>query len=187
MKLNQIILAGIVLLLTSCGKEESKVLNQTGSDQEVVAAPVVVNPNTFKMEVTALIKNDDELIVFWKDQSIAYFDDKNTIYNGVKGSTEPQTLVFEFPEGSIPNDIRFDISSKEDQQPVEIVSIKISQQGREFVIQKTDIDKFFTPNEFIEGSNGVYSFHKKGDSYDPILNTKQAFNVQMERILNTVF
>ena len=41
---------------------------------------------TFDVTVDLIIKKDDELILFYKDNSISYFDAKNTVYFGVKGS-----------------------------------------------------------------------------------------------------
>ena len=62
--------------------------------------------------------DDDELILFWKDKSISFFDDNHTIYQGIKGSEVPQKVVFEFQEGDIPNDIRLDITSKKEQNKI---------------------------------------------------------------------
>lgn len=81
-------------------------------NKEEVAPVEEVKANTFDVIVDLKIEKDDELILFYKDPSIAYFDAKNTVYNGVKGNAESQVVTFSIPEGILPNDIRFDISSK---------------------------------------------------------------------------
>ena len=145
-----------------------------------------VKANTFDVIVDLNIQKDDELILFYKDASIAYFDEKNTVYNGVKGKPEAQTVTFSVPEGILPNDIRFDISSKKDQQPIKINSIALSYSGRTFKIEQRDLLKYFTPNEFInfDEATGTASFKEKEGNYDPIFNTKPAIYVELEKIEN---
>lgn len=143
-----------------------------------------VKANTFDVIVDLNIQKDDELILFYKDASIAYFDAKNTVYNGVKGKVEAQTITFSIPEGILPNDIRFDISSKKEQQPIKINSIALSYNGKIFKVKQQDLLKYFTPNEFInfEATTGTASFIEKEGNYDPIFNTKPAIYVELEKL-----
>lgn len=146
-----------------------------------------IKVNTFDVIVDLNIQKDDELILFYKDASIAFFDEKNTVYNGVKGKPESQIVTFSVPEGILPNDIRFDISSKIGQQPIKINSIALSYSGRTFKIEQKDLLKYFTPNEFInfDSTTGTASFIEKKGNYDPIFNTKPAIYVEFEKIENT--
>ncbi|WP_433765050.1 hypothetical protein [Flavobacterium ginsenosidimutans] len=143
-----------------------------------------VKANTFDVIVDLNIQKDDELILFYKDASIAYFDEKNTVYNGVKGKAEAQTITFSIPEGILPNDIRFDISSKKEQQPIKINSIALSYNGKIFKVEQQDLLKYFTPNEFInfDAATGTASFTEKEGNYDPIFNTKPAIYVELEKL-----
>ncbi|MNQ83061.1 hypothetical protein D3C85_981310 [compost metagenome] len=174
----KLIVASFLLTLTlvSCKNEEKK--------ESVTPAVEEVKANTFDVVVDLVIKKDDELILFYKDQSINYFDEKNTVYYGVKGKPESQTITFSVPEGVLPNDIRFDISSKKDQEPIKLNSITLSFEGRKFRINETDLLKYFTPNEFIEfdDSTATATFNSKGEIYDPIFNTKQAIYVELEKV-----
>ncbi|MHC0444414.1 hypothetical protein ACWA1F_03340 [Flavobacterium sp. 3-218] len=140
--------------------------------------------NTFDVIVDLKIEKDDELILFYKDPSIAYFDAKNTVYNGVKGKTESQQVTFSIPEGILPNDIRFDVSSNKDQNPVIINSITLSFEGRVFKIEQKDILKYFTPNEFIkfDEETGTASFFEKGENYDPYFLTKEVLYPKIEMV-----
>lgn len=168
----------VVLILSSCGKKE-----------EVKEEVPKVNPKTFKVEVEGIFKKDDELILFWKDKSISYFDDNHTIYQGIKGSDVPQKVVFEFQEGDLPNDIRFDISSKKDQKEITLNYIKLEQESRSFMILKDKFTEFFRPNEFIslDEKTGLFTTKELNGGYDPILFTTPKIYPQMEAVLMTRF
>ncbi len=168
----------IVILFSCKNKEEQK-------ESEVIK----VNPNTLKVEVNAVFEKDDELILFWKDRNINYFDAKNTIYAGVKGSMNSQKILFEFEEGVIVNDIRLDISSKVNQSAIVISSIKISQQNRQIIISKDKFDEYFLCNDFVtfDSKNGIITVKQNDKGFDPYFTTKQKFLPEFEKIQNTVF
>lgn len=163
------------LTFISCKNDDKK---------EVVSPIEAVKSNTFDVIVDLVIKKDDELILFYKGSSINYFDDKNTVYYGIKGKQEPQSVTFSIPEGVLPNDIRIDISSKKDQEPVKINSISLSFEGRIFKVDQKDLLKYFTPNEYIafDAASSVATFLPKGEQYDPIFNTKPAIYIELEKV-----
>ncbi|WP_166921423.1 hypothetical protein [Flavobacterium poyangense] len=143
-----------------------------------------VKANTFDVIVDLDIKKDDELILFYKDPSISYFDEKNTVYYGIKGKEESQTVVFSIPEGILPNDIRIDISSKKDQEPIKINSITLSFEGRSFKIDQKDLLKYFTPNEYIkfDEATGIATFINNGEKYDPFFLVKASIYPELEKV-----
>lgn len=163
------------LLFISCKNDDKK---------EEASPSEVVKTNTFDVIVDLVIKQDDELILFYKGSSINYFDEKNTVYYGIKGKQEPQSITFSIPEGVLPNDIRFDISSKKGQEPVKINAITLSFEGRIFKVDQKDLLKYFTPNEFIafDAASSIATFLPKGEQYDPIFNTKPAIYVELEKV-----
>ena len=174
----KIILVSFFLSLTflSC-KKESK------SDNSV--AVTEVKANTFDVTIDAVIKNDDELILFYKDESINYFDEKNTVYIGVKGNNLAQKVTFNIPEGVMPNDIRLDISSKINQEPIKINSVTLSFEGKQSIISQVDFLKFFKPNEYIQynDASATATFSEKDGNYDPFFNTKPPIYLELERLL----
>lgn len=174
----KLVLILVSAMVLSCGKDKA-------NQQE----EVVINPNTFKVEVEGVFKNDDELILFWKDPSIAYFDDKHTIYRGIKGSEMPQKIIFEFKEDDLPNDIRFDVSSKKDQKEIILNYIKIEQQDRFFIIQKENFYDYFRPNNFmiLDSLSGKINTKEIEGSYDPILFTKPQIYPKLEAVLMAKF
>lgn len=153
-------------------------------NKEEVAPVEEVKANTFDVIVDLKIEKKDELILFYKDPSIAYFDDKNTVYNGLKGNPESQIVTFSIPEGVLPNDIRLDISSNKDQSPIVLNSITLSFEGRVFKIEQKDILKYFTPNEYIkyDEKTGTINFVKNGENFDPYFLTKEIIYPQIEKV-----
>lgn len=165
----------VMALFISCDKKEKK---EKKEEVEEIKA------NTFDVTVNLTAAKGDELILFYKDASISYFDDKNTVYYGIKGSPEPQNITFSIPEGILPNDIRFDISSKDNQEPIIINAVTLSFEGRTFRIEPKDILKYFTPNEFIvfDETTGTATFIKKEGNYDPYFLTKPTIYPELERV-----
>jgi len=175
----------IAFLVFSCGnKSENKNKEDLVSEEKNE-----INPNSFKIEVEGIWKKDDELVVFWKDASISYFDDEHTIYQGIKGSDLPQKVIFELEEGFVPNDIRFDVSSAKEQNEIILNYIKLEQQDRYFVITKDKLTKFFRPNEFVDlnTTSGIIKTKIINGTYDPILYTNPEIYVEMEKVLRTKF
>jgi hypothetical protein len=170
----KLIFLNVLLLgsLISCKNQEEKKLIEE------------VKANTFDVIVDLDIKKDDELILFYKDPSISFFDEKNTVYYGIKGKNEHQTIIFSVPEGVLPNDIRFDVSSKKDQEPIKINSITLSFQERKFIIDQKNLLKYFSPNEFInfDETTGNITFIKKGENFDPFFLTKPAIYPELEKV-----
>jgi hypothetical protein len=184
MKQNILVLTVLMVFLVSCKNDGSK-----ETENQKSAPAITINPNTFKIEVEGTWKEDDELIIFWKDASIAYFDDDHTIYQGIKGSGIPQKIIFELEEGFIPNDIRFDVSSNKNQKEIVLNYIKMEQQDRKFLISKDNLADYFTPNKFItfDKSTGVIATKEIEGAYDPILFTTTKIYVEMEKVLMTSF
>lgn len=178
---NVLVLSMVIFLVISCGNNAENKVNEN------ILEEVVKNPNTFKVEVEGIWTEDDELIIFWKDASISYFDEDHTIYQGIKGSDMPQKIIFELEEGFVPNDIRFDISSNKEQKRINLNYIKFEQHNRYFVVTKDKLENFFKPNEFIvlDKNSGIITTTIIDGTYDPILFTTPSIYAEIEKVLNT--
>ena len=98
-----------------------------------------------------------------------------------------QSVVFNLPEGVLPNDLRLDIGRNEfkDLKDIEIKKIMISYLGNKFEIQQDQIETFFKPNQFIsyDAATKLYSFKKdEQGNYDPFFETKPEFYPQLAKI-----
>ncbi|PWA06874.1 hypothetical protein [Flavobacterium psychrotolerans] len=143
-----------------------------------------VKANTFDVVLDLNIKKDDELILFYKDASISYFDEDHTVYAGVKGNEQSQKVIFNIPEGVLPNDIRLDISSNKKQDPIKINSIELNFEGRTFRIDQNNFEKYFKPNDFIkyDASSSSITMSEKDGNYDPFFTTNPAIYAELEKV-----
>ena len=174
----KVILVSLFLLISflSCKNETKK--GEVKPIEEIKA-------NTFDVVVDLNIKKDDELILFYKDASISYFDENHTVYAGLKGNEQSQKAIFSLPEGVLPNDIRLDISSNKKQEPIKINSIELVFEGRKFRIDSKDFEKYFKPNEFInfDSSSSTAAMFEKDEKFDPYFTTHNAIYVELEKVL----
>lgn len=163
----------IVSLLTamtfiSC-KNEPKAEEPKAVEQE--------KSKTFDISVDLIIPSDEQLLLFYKDGSNQWFQDDKMVSVGVKGKNEVQTVVFNLPEGVIPNDLRFDIGLNEYKglKSLEIKRFTMSFYGNKFDIAEDQFGTFFKPNQYItfDPATKLYSFKKdeKGN-YDAYFETK---------------
>lgn len=188
---NLILLLATFITLQSCG--EDKKVRTKDSSEESTTTDNVQNINSTSNELIITLNADfnknDELIIFWKDKNIGWFTDEKTIYGGASDIDGHQTIVFKFPNGAIPNDLRFDISNNKEQKEIKVNFIKLQQGPREFYIFGDELTKYFKPNEFIsynaEKHKLILSENKS--QYDPYLNTTHDFILELQKVLNTTF
>ena len=123
----------LFFILISC-KEKSSKLN--GEDV------------FFQVELEIKIKNDDDLILYYKDGTNEWFIDEKAIWSSVKGSNNFQKVVFKIPHQVLPNDFRLDIGRNEfkNQPPIEINKFIMTYDDNSFEITKENFNKFFRGN-----------------------------------------
>lgn len=132
---------------------------------------------TFDVTADIVIPSDCDLILYYKDGSNEWFVEEKAVWVGVKGKNEQQTVVFNLPEGVIPNDIRLDIGRNEFKglQSFALKKLVLSYLSNKFDITEDQIGIYFRPNQYIEfdPTTKLYSFKKdeKGN-YDPYFESK---------------
>ena len=134
-----------------------------------------------------IIKKDDDLLLFFKDGSNAWFDENHIVWATVKGSDQVQTVTFNLPEGVLMTDMRLDIGRDEfkGQEPVELKKITFQYLNNRFEINQDQISNSFEPNQYItfDPATKLYSFKKdeKGN-YDPFFVAKSNVWVDIRRV-----
>lgn len=176
---SKLIVAGLFfsLALMGCKKEEAK--------KESAEPAKEVQTNTVDITSDIVLKKDDMLIVYYRDGSNEWFDDDHAIWLGLKGSNDVQTAKFSLPEGVLPIDLRFDFSSKEGQEPVEIRNIKVSYLGKSFEVPQDKITKYFVLNEGVKHEEGtaIYTPVKNAKGiYDPFLSMNMEFYNELHKV-----
>jgi len=161
-----------MFLMTSC-KEEKK--------SEVVEEPKL---NNIQVSLDLIIKKDDSLQIFYKDQAIPSFGEENSIIIPVKGSTQKQEVVFNLPEEITPTELRFDIGNKEGQDPV-VINNFIMKYKDKFYSAKDSTMIYFAPNDqLIYDASSKTLTHKSmaGQPYDPFIYSTPILEKQVKNL-----
>lgn len=172
-KLNLIFLI-LAIVATSCKKDEVK--------------KQIVEEKPFTVTMNVNIKENDVICIYYKDNSVGFFNEDMAIYKKIIKNDSAQTLIFELPEGVLPNDFRLDLSHENPNQTMVINKITFSNNEKSFDINKNDIDKYFAPNDAVKYNNEEKSFtFKKNEdgSYDPFLATTGQFYPLLETLVGS--
>jgi len=140
----------------------------------------------FIVEMNVTIKQDDVTCLYYKDNSISFFNEGMGIYKNLTKSDTPQNIIFELPIGFIPNDFRLDLSHQNQKQKITVNKIIFKYKGKSFEIVNKDIDKYFIPNEGVIFNDADRSFTfklNKDGNYDPFLSSTGQFYPLLETLV----
>ncbi len=141
---------------------------------------------TFDFVVDLVIKKEDDAILYFRDGSNEWFDEKHAIWVHVIGTEKAQKVKFSLPEGVLPNHLRFDFSKNPKQDPVRILNIKVSYNNHSFEIKEDDVLKYFNCNECIIYDSATKTYKTIRDSkrvYDPYMLINEKFYYEMDNII----
>lgn len=166
-------------LFTSCKNEGDANTKQKVKEDNVEVFQFVVDIKT---------KDSTDLILYYKDGTNEWIVEDKAIWNTVPGESGFQKVVFNFDEGVIPNDFRFDIGRNEfkNNQPIEIKKIILNYQGRSFEIEQDKINYFFKPNQHMvyDAETKQYALKKDDNgNYDPYLETAAPIYPQIANLV----
>ena len=170
----------LTLLFASCNQEKKEVVTDEKPEPKV---------ETFDVTVEVIVKKDDDLIVYYRDETNEWFDEDHAIWKNVKGSDQVQTLTFSLPEAVLPNNLRFDFSKNPEQEPVKILKIKISYLGKTFEVNEENMGKYFQPNEHVkfDDATKLYTPIKNAEGvYDPFLSITIDFYNEMDKLIKGI-
>lgn len=172
---NRIFIATIALIsLTSCKNDKSEVAEPK--------APV----ETFKVGIDLVIKKDDSLQLYYKDASMTDWVFNKCVTKTVKGSENPQEVVFDLPEDVLPTELRFDMGSNKAQDEVQIKSFRMKYFEKTFVAKDTLFFQYFYPNEQIDYNRAkaiAKPIVKEGTTYDPIFMSRQVLTPEINKLI----
>jgi len=171
----KVILASLLLSLAfiSCKKEENK-----APEKEIVV-------NNLKVSLDLVIQKDDSLQLFYKDDAIPSFDEKNSVWAYVKGSPNSQEVVFTLPEEIFPTSLRFDIGNKEGQGPVVINNFKMEYHDKVYKANDSTMT-YFLPNDQLKYDAAIKTLTPvkvKDMPYDPFIYSVDALLAKQIKLL----
>jgi hypothetical protein len=155
----------IILLLASCKNEAKKEVKQ---DETKL-------PETVGVTFNVLVQKDDVFHLLYTEDSSLNFSDDKSIALRVKGSDQPQDIIFKMPVDVFPTNIRLDIGENKDQGEMAVNSIKGSYYTSSFEHKEpaSFVKKWFYFNDFQlscdEKTNNVKAVIGKDGRYVPLM------------------
>lgn len=127
----------------------------------------------FIVTCNAIVEKDDIFQIFYNEDGGDNFAPEDAVTLNVKGSSEPQDLVFVLPQDVSPMNLRFDIGANPDLKQVAFKRFRIDYRNNSFSADNGQFIKYFYPNPPIEfDSINVVARLKAVDGvYDPILSS----------------
>lgn len=104
---------------------------------------------SFQVEINAVVKKDNMLIVYFKDRSNQLFVADRTVWLGVKENQTPQDYKLVLPKGVLPRDIRLNYCFDKLNGPLQINSITLRFNKSAFKIKKENFLEYFKPNQYV--------------------------------------
>lgn len=174
---HKIIIVGICLLsFCSCKNEKDK-------DEVVVNNKPI---ETFDVALDVIVKQDDSLQLFYRDDTMPDYLEDKSVWAPVKGNNEVQHVFFNLPEDVIPAHIRLDFGKNKKQDPIEVKGFSMKYYDKVFQVKDTMFYQYFMPNEQIEWDrkNAVAkTIVKEGKTYDPFFFPRETLVLEIEKLV----
>jgi hypothetical protein len=133
-----LLLSTITLVLVSCKKESSE-------KEDIVQEEVV--DNAFNVVLDVIIKQDDDVALYYTTDGSVDFSKIEPIWQGVKGSPLAQQIKYKLPEGVKPTQFRFDFGMNPKQEDIYFTKVTFSYLGKEKVVACPEMVDFFRAND----------------------------------------
>lgn len=154
----------ILIFFVSCGSKEKKL--QKHSSRIILKAKVI---------------EDDKFQLFYIDSVNGKYNERDVVIVNVKGNQDFQSIVFELPLKTFPNQIRIDIGENKIDSPIEIDSLKIVFGSKKLVMNYMTFNRFFKHNVYIEeNGQGIYSRKLINKKYDPFFSSTEFLKKHLE-------
>ena len=153
--MNKAVILSLLLMIISC-KQNLK------NDQLLI----------FSIDFIAL--HDDEFQLFYSNDIINTYEEKNSIKIKIKGSEKLQTAEFCLPKNVNPNRIRLDLGNNILQNFLEINNIKIKLGQNKIVLKDKFLKEVFKTNDniIVDTISNKFNLTVKNKVYDPYIISK---------------
>ena len=157
--------------------------NEKNAESEVVSAEKA--KETFNVAFDLVIKQDDSLQLYYKDETMKDWAFDKCVTSVIKGSDNVQQVMFSLPEDVLPTELRFDLGSNKSQKEVEIKNFKMKYYEKSFEAKDTLFFQYFYPNEQIDynRAKAIAKPLTAGDKvYDPIFISRPVLTDQINNL-----
>lgn len=130
----------ISIAFVSCKKEKSV-------DSLDVVKEEIVEDKTFNVVLDVVIKQDDDIALYYTTDGSVDFSKIEPIWQSVKGSSSAQQITYKLPEGTKPTEFRVDFGLNPKQEDIYFNKITFKHLGAERTIACPEMVDFFRAND----------------------------------------
>jgi len=167
----------IPFLLLSC-KNETPVEKLKLVEHKILDSEVY-------LELEMLVEEDDVFSVFYTEDGSFNYSAKKMLKRKIKGNSQPQIILFKFPEAAKPTAIRIDIGVNPNQQKIMFKRYAFNYFDEQLIINDAFL-KYYRTNPFFRfnSKKKVFIPTKAKQKYDPILFCKPALVKQLKQLIS---
>ncbi len=125
----------------SCKKEKSE------DNLDALKQEEVVMDNSFTVILDVVMKEDDDVALYYTTDGSVDFSKIEPIWQGIKGNSLAQQIAYKLPEGTKPTEFRFDLGLNPKQGDIYLNKVTFKHMGAERVIACPELVDFFRANE----------------------------------------
>lgn len=137
MKTKFITILLLVTTLFSCKNESNNEETNNSVQPELT--------KNFKVSLNVLVKQDDNFQIYYTEKTSSDFNEEESVWVEVKGSENPQDVVFNIPEDVLPTMFRLDFGVNDKQEDIKLNSINIEYLGKSFKSETPLLANYFRP------------------------------------------
>jgi len=166
--------------ITSCGDKEKKANTETTNESKVVEAPK--EESVFKINLNAVIPNDDEIEIYYLDYDTQKYNRKARITKKVKGSAQAQVVELALPKDVFPTSLRLDFGRNNSEENIVLSTVDMSYEDFALQLNSQEFYSFFAPNNYIKYNKetGIIERKMVDGKYDPYFNSRPLFLKKLE-------
>ncbi|NMH25796.1 hypothetical protein [Flavobacterium solisilvae] len=137
------ILILLFVSLFSC-KNENK-----NEETSVAVEKEAIDKTLMRITFKVIAEKDDKASLFYTEDGTINFDDKKTVWADVKGSPNPQELVFILPKDVLPTHLRLDLGRgvNPEQTYYDIKGFKVEYLDKKFEADNINVFNYFYANK----------------------------------------
>ncbi len=178
MKTKFITILLLVTTLFSCKNESNSEKNSSSVQPELT--------KNFKVSLNVLVKQDDNFQIYYTEKTSSDFNEEESVWVEVKGSENPQDVVFNIPEDVLPTMFRLDFGVNDKQEDIKLNSINIEYLGKSFKSEIPLIANYFRPLDStqVDVKNGlIKAILKDGKRVEPaIYPHEEILKMELEKL-----
>ena len=184
MKLKTILLSTfIVMSLLACNKKEAS----EAKDIDTSVEKIEEDKELFKVTLNAIVTKDDTFQLYYMEDDSKPYDEKNSIYVDVKGSTSPQDIIFRLPKDELPYFLRLDFGINKNQSEITVKNFKIDYFDKTLEFKDGLFFNYFVVNEDTMKKDtlksSVIPFVLKDGGYDPMSYSELGLEKEIQKLV----